>query len=160
IETELADIAGTSRKLISSIGEIIWSLDPESKTLDQLYAYMREQLGQLLEYTDIAYEVDFPDNVPEIGLTSQQKRALLLVTKEAVNNAVKYSQATTLSVTSSVAPHGVSFAVSDNGKGFDPAVAKRGNGLRNMRHRIEELKGSFLLESVPGQTTVRYGVPL
>ncbi len=160
IGSELRDITDTSRRLIGSLGEIIWSLDPESKTVEQLYSYIREQLHYQLEYADMEYNVQFPDGSLPETLGSRQKRNLLLVTKEAVNNAIKYSRASHLMVSSAAGDNTLSFSVTDDGKGFDVSTAKKGNGLRNMQSRIEELGGDFTIASSPSGTTVAYSIRL
>jgi signal transduction histidine kinase len=73
----LEEIAGTSRKLVGSINEIIWSLNPENQSLAQLLAYLREQLHQLLEYSGINYKIDFPENNEAVILTNAQRRNLV-----------------------------------------------------------------------------------
>jgi len=52
--------------------------------------------------------------------------------------------------------------VTDDGRGFDPAVASGGSGLglRLMRERVAEVDGSLAINSSPGRgTTVRLEVP-
>ncbi len=148
---ELEDISGTSRKLVNSMSEIIWSLSPENKTLDQLCAYMREQLNKQLEYSGMNYKIDLPENGREIMLSNEQRRNILLVTKEIVNNAIKYSSANTISIQAEVKNNSLAFIVEDDGKGFEIDKIYRGNGLKNIRTRIEELGGKMELVSEPGK---------
>jgi signal transduction histidine kinase len=51
--------------------------------------------------------------------------------------------------------------VLDDGKGFDPsAVGQNGYGLAGMRERIERLRGTFAIESSPGEgTTISFSLP-
>jgi signal transduction histidine kinase len=147
---ELEDIADTSRRLVNSMSEIIWSLNPENKTLEQLFAYLREQLHKQLEYSGIPYTLDLPEGYGSILLRNEQRRNILLVTKEIVNNAVKYSTASSISVAAKVDGQWISFTVSDNGRGFDRSQVSGGNGLRNIRHRVEELGGTLELITSPG----------
>jgi signal transduction histidine kinase len=44
--------------------------------------------------------------------------------------------------------------IADDGRGFDPAHASSGSGLRNIRDRIEDLGGTFKIASSPGHGTV------
>lgn len=148
---ELEDIATTSRRLVSSMSEIIWSLNPENKTLDQLFSYMREQLHKQLDYSGIEYSLNLPEGFGSVTLSNEQRRNILLVTKEIVNNAIKYSGATVLSVAATVEDQKVIFKVNDNGRGFDSSQVTSGNGLRNIRHRVEELGGILELQTSPGQ---------
>ncbi len=158
---ELEDIADTSRRLVSSMSEIIWSLNPENKTLEQLFAYMREQLHKQLEYSGIQYSLDFPEGYGSVILSNEQRRNILLVTKEIVNNAMKYSGAESMSVAAHVEGEQLTFTVSDNGRGFDSSQVSGGNGLRNIRHRVEELGGELELRTAPGKgCNFRYVIPV
>ncbi len=146
-DKELEGIAEASRKLVNNMSEIIWSLHPENKTLDQLFAYLREQLNKLLEYSGIEYNIHFPEHTDHILLSNEQRRNLLLVVKEIVHNAVKYSSAKKISVNASMKAHIVHFEITDNGVGFDTERIYSGNGLKNINARISELQGSLHVES-------------
>jgi signal transduction histidine kinase len=51
--------------------------------------------------------------------------------------------------------------IADNGKGFDPATAKAGSGLKNLSSRLVNHGGACRVESVVGQgTTVSIHLPL
>jgi signal transduction histidine kinase len=48
--------------------------------------------------------------------------------------------------------------IKDDGKGFDPALAIHGNGLRNIRERADEMKAELDLNTGNMGTTVRVSV--
>ena len=150
-QKELEDIASTSRKLVSSMSEIIWSLNPENKTLEQLTAYLREQLNKQLEYSGINYDIELPDESKKVLLTNEQLRSILLTTKEIVNNAIKYSGAKNISIKMTLNKSMLACTVEDDGQGFDIGKSYTGNGLKNMRHRIEELGGLLEINSEKGK---------
>jgi signal transduction histidine kinase len=150
---DLSAIALTSRKLISNMSEIVWSLNPENKTLEQLFAYLREQLNNLLEYSDMDYAIDFDETNAGITLSNEQKRNIILATKEIVHNAVKYSKAKNISIKAAVENDILSFNIEDNGCGFDTSAGFTGNGLRNIKQRIEEIGGQLSINSVKGEST-------
>jgi signal transduction histidine kinase len=53
------------------------------------------------------------------------------------------------------------FEVADGGAGFDPAAARRGTGLTNMRDRLGAIGGTLSVVSAPGAgTRVEGAVPL
>jgi len=158
---ELEDIAHTSRKLVNNMSEIIWSMNPENNAPEQLFAYLREHLHEQLEYTGIHYELHFPEIKNTILLDNIQKRNILLAVKEAVNNAVKHSRAKNISVNARIENHNLWFTIKDDGQGFDPSKTASGNGLNNIKHRIEALNGSLVLQTTLGEgTELRYGIPL
>lgn len=160
-QRELDDIAGTSRKLVNNMGEIIWSLNPENKTLNHLMAYLREQLHKLLEYAGMEYSIRLPENNNEVLLTNEQRRNILLVTREIVNNAVKHSNAKSITILATLKKNILSFEIRDDGDGFVLPGRTGGNGLRNITQRVEELKGELAIDSQPGKgSCFIYSIPL
>ena len=154
IRTELDDISDTSRKLVNNIGEIIWALNPKHDNLDTLLSHLREQLNKLLEYADIEYSINFPEHLSGIELTNKQLRNILLITKEIIHNALKHSKANTLLVTATLINGTLRFEIEDNGTGFNPVLTYNGNGIKNIRHRIEELHGKLEMTSEKEKGTV------
>ncbi|HZY80217.1 MAG TPA: triple tyrosine motif-containing protein [Cyclobacteriaceae bacterium] len=150
VSTELEEIAGTSRQLVSNMGEIIWSLNPENGTLDQLLAYLREQLHRQLEYSAIDYTISFPDDKSGLMLSNEARRNIILATREIVNNSIKHSKAKSISIAANVLGSTIKFEVADNGTGFDTTRIYPGNGLNNIRQRIAALGGDLTVTSTPG----------
>lgn len=146
---ELDDIAATSRKLVNSMSEIIWSLNPENKTLNQLIAYLRELLNRQLEYSGKAFTLQLPENGKEIILSNEQRRNILLVTKEIVNNAIKHSLAKNITVIMQIQKGMLTCEITDDGIGFDTGKVVYGNGLKNIQHRINALNGKLSITSAP-----------
>jgi nitrate/nitrite-specific signal transduction histidine kinase len=89
------------------------------------------------------------------------RRSLLLAVKEALNNAVKHSEATELLLQIRRQGHGLTVAVQDNGKGFDATQAKaERNGLNNMAQRLTEVGGTCQITSQPGKgCRVEFHIP-
>lgn len=75
-------------------------------------------------------------------LTNHQKYQIVLIAKEAINNAVKYSACSTLQIDMKQEKQSLRVTISDNGLGFDVANVHFGNGLRNMKIRAESINGS------------------
>jgi signal transduction histidine kinase len=96
-------------------------------------------------------------------LTPDERSNLFLTAKEAFNNVIKHSGASEAWLTVKTEGENFLITIRDNGRGFDPAApesAKR-NGLANMRSRIQELNGYFLIDSAPGRgTTISISVRL
>jgi signal transduction histidine kinase len=80
---------------------------------------------------------------------------VFLAFKEALHNVIKHSGANAVSVSLASDNYGFHLAVRDNGKGFDPATVTprpgRGNGLKNMRQRMEKIGGRCEIDSAPGR---------
>lgn len=154
-------IGETCRKLVGNIAEIIWTLNPENKTLSHLCSYLREQLNNQLEYAGIEYAIVLPESEKEIFLSNEQRRNILLVTREIVNNAIKYSAASRISISGELSGDTLRFSVRDDGQGFNMATTSSGNGLKNIRNRIEEISGTIKTYAAPGEgAEFHYSIPL
>ncbi|HSM01824.1 MAG TPA: ATP-binding protein [Acidimicrobiia bacterium] len=80
---------------------------------------------------------------------------------EALQNAVKYSQASVVEVALAERDGRLTFTVRDDGVGFDPTSPPTGSGLSNMADRMDSLAGELRLESMPGSgTTVSGSIPV
>jgi two-component system, NarL family, sensor histidine kinase DevS len=86
--------------------------------------------------------------------------ALLAVLREALSNVTRHSGADEVVVTVAVGAGQLSLTVADDGIGVPPETQSSG-GLRNMRHRAEELGGTFTLDDRPPSGTVlTWSVPI
>jgi signal transduction histidine kinase len=77
------------------------------------------------------------------------------IVNEIVNNALRHSEATEISVQLIIDESRLHITVEDNGKGFDPAIVEAGggNGLKNIRQRVTALNGNLEISSAPGKGT-------
>jgi signal transduction histidine kinase len=95
-------------------------------------------------------------------LLPKAARLLYLIAQEAINNAIKYSEATAISVSLVSKMHGITLRVSDNGCGFDLTMAMAGDslGLKSMQQRAAWLGGVLNIDSHPAAgTTVVLELP-
>jgi ligand-binding sensor domain-containing protein/signal transduction histidine kinase len=164
----LTDIAETSRQLVDSMGDIVWSIDPRRDDLKHLLARVGQFAGGTLETQGIGWTFEIPDDPARVKLTPEQRRATFLILKEAINNAMKHAACRSLSLRVLVEDGAVTAEVRDDGRGMeaDPAGSessstRRGRGLLNMRARAREIGGDLTITSRPGAgTTVRLEIPL
>ena len=84
---------------------------------------------------------------------------LLRCAQEGLANVRKHSGASIVSLRLSVAAHGTTLTISDNGSGFDPASAGQGYGLSGMRDRLALVGGALDLETSPAGTRLIITLP-
>lgn len=101
----------------------------------------------------------------EVPLSSEIKHHLLRIAQEAITNAVRHAEASTISIQLEYRADAVLLAVTDNGRGFSPerVLANRlGHfGLRGLRARASKIGGDLQVVSSSGNgTAIRIRVPL
>jgi len=89
-------------------------------------------------------------------LDSNTETVLYRVIQECVNNVIKHSGAANLDISLIRDADGISATVEDNGQGFDTTDKQKfdGIGLKNIRSRVEFLKGTVDFDSSPGKGTL------
>lgn len=161
LKKDISIIAVSAHRLVQTMSEIIWALNPHNDTLENLLAYIREQSQQFFEPLKIQFDIYFPDAVPDMKLSNVQRRNLYLVTREALNNALKHSEATAIQLKFELLGSRCSFSVNDNGTGIVTTGNKAGsNGLKNMKKRMEDLGGTIAWISKKKGTSVEYCIPI
>jgi signal transduction histidine kinase/ligand-binding sensor domain-containing protein len=152
IKNDVGSIAISARQLVTSMSEIIWALNPQNDDVADLLSYTREQMQHTFLPFGITLVIDFPEQLPQLKLSNEQRRNLYLVTKEALNNVLKHSGATNVRLSAGFSGDELKMSVCDNGKGLaDTPIKTNGNGLKNMRKRMEDVGGSIdWINSKPG----------
>jgi signal transduction histidine kinase len=155
-------ISSISGNVVDDMGEIIWAMNPKNDDLNSFTSYLRQFASEYLAASEIKAEFSFPDEYPQVPMTSEQRRNVFLVVKEALHNIVKHSGASRISLALHWTNGKLEMIIEDNGKGFEPGDSiSIGNGLTNMKKRVETLGGSFVLTSEPGKgTRVHFSVSL
>jgi signal transduction histidine kinase len=99
------------------------------------------------------------------GFTDQleynEEVILYRVIQELINNVIKHAEANELYLLLQKNKENILVEVSDNGKGFDFANIEAGLGLKNIKVRLQYLKGTVaFLPNKPSGTTVKINIPL
>lgn len=159
----LGQISDTSRNVMEEMSQIVWALNPKNDTLEGLAAYLRRFANEYLEPTSVNYRFDFPVSLPARALSVEIRRNVYLVVREALHNMVKHSGAARVEIRftiDDIMSRGQSprerftILIRDDGKGFDPDKLEfPGNGLVNMRKRMNDIGGEFYIKSAKGSGT-------
>lgn len=156
VEAQIKKIVASARQTVQALDEIVWAVNPESDTLDGLVGYIAHYADEFFESAGVFCRLEIPVELPAIELSAELRHNLFLVVKEAFNNVVKHSRATTVNVQVSATPSVVQIVVEDDGCGFDHNKAATGqsrSGIANMRRRMKHLGGEFQINSRPGEGT-------
>lgn len=157
----LKKIAMHSSRLMENMSDIVWSINPQNDSLEQVTAKMKEFAAEILEPKEISYTFAIDEAILSTKLDVERRKNIFLIFKEAVNNAAKYSGAASVDIRLSWENGILNLSVVDNGKGFDAATIAQGNGLKNMTDRAQGMKGQLTQQSTLGKgSSVLLEVPL
>ena len=154
--TSIADIA---RESVASMNDIVWAISPDHDRFLDLTRRMRQHAEEVFAYREIDLEFDAPAS--DLKLSVAVRRDVLLIFKEAVNNAARHSGCTKVAIDFRCDNSVLRLSIADNGKGFDSADNYDGQGLRSMPRRARALGGSLKIVSQPESgTSVKFEMPL
>ncbi len=159
VHSDIGKIGDMARGLNRSLSEIVWAVNPHNDSVESFVNFISHFADDILRPAGVRCLLDIPGTILAHRISTEIRHALFMVVKEALNNVVKHASATSLQIRVRLIEGVFMLELEDNGCGFQadaiPPAADRGtgNGVANMRRRIEHLSGTFTLTSEPGAGT-------
>jgi signal transduction histidine kinase/ligand-binding sensor domain-containing protein len=142
----LQKVESQAKSLAEKIGDIIWSMKPGKDEFMTLSTRIKNYCNEVLGSTNINYSIEIDEKIDVLITDFGDRKNMLLITKESINNALKYSKATKIEVFITCENNIVLLRISDNGIGFNTNEIV-GNGIGNMKNRAKELNAIFQITS-------------
>ncbi len=154
-----------ARDAMQSLRDTIWAIHQEQVSIVEFRIKLREYLlrqAALVSNCQFELQANAPDT---LILSSVQALNLFRIVQEALQNTLKYGQATHLLVEMRLnGEQDLEVSISDDGRGFDAGTIGHNGlnlGMLNMQHRAQELGGHCRIESAVGMgTQVLVSLPL
>lgn len=157
----LSSIADIARESVASMNDIVWAIAPEHDSLLDLTRRMRQHAEEVFTLREIDLNFNAPSAESDLKLSVGVRRDLLLIFKEAVNNAAKHSDCTEVWIDFTLENSMLKLQIIDNGKGFENNSENDGQGLRSMLRRAESLDGKLTIDSHREEgTTIKFEMTL
>lgn len=162
VTRELDQISQTARESVAAMDAIVWALNPRNDSLDHFANYIAHFTRDFFRPTEVRTRLDIPTDLPSQALAADTRHQLFLLVKESFNNIVRHAEATEVHLKLSCDEGRLRLKIEDNGKGLSQKTKQDGgNGLANLRDRIERLGGALWMESNDGQgTCLEFVLPL
>ena len=161
MQHHLQRIKEHSTRMMESMSDIVWAINPANDTFERIIIKLKEFTAEMLEPARMNYYFTEDEQLNNIKLNLEQRKDIYLIYKEAINNAVKYSEATEVNITLRRENGYMRLLITDNGQGFDAARAYSGNGIKNMHCRAAALQAQLTIDSIQGTgTTVMLQLPV
>ncbi len=142
----LAQIGRQCRKIVSSLDDIVWSIDARNDTLGDLTDRMQDYILNTLESKNMMVKYDFSELKMDNKLPVSVKENVYLIFKEAVNNIAKYSNGDRVDIIMKNENGYFVFSITDNGTS-GASLKKTGHGLRNMDMRAKRIGAILTITS-------------
>jgi len=146
-------IGDDSRVVLNSMDDIIWSVKPQNDSLISLMLRLREYAIPVCESKNITFNMDVDETIHTMKLGMDERRNIYLISKESINNAVKHSGCSLLSVVFHMKHKQLEIKITDNGCGFDPVVRGMRNGITGMERRAKQIGMDFTVISTQNSGT-------
>jgi len=158
----LDNLTETARRMVTSLDEIVWAVNPRNDTIGSLASYFGSYAQRLLDLAGVACGLDIAEDLPEQALDPTFRQEIFFAFKEALTNVVRHARATQVWLRISVREQRLVVEVADNGRGFNLAGRPAGSdGLANMKERLNTLGGACeIVSDAKNGTTVRLTAPL
>lgn len=148
LDHKLSNISSFAKDTIIELRDTIWAMNSNEISFDDLEIRINNYIEKAKEAKDqISFSFAIDPVLKTQKLSSVQGMNIYRTIQEAVNNAIKYANASIISINAKKSNDLTKITIQDNGLGFDQATIQKGNGLQNMQKRIEEIGGKFSIES-------------
>lgn len=156
LNNKLSGISAFTTQTIYELRDTIWAMNKEHISFEDVQARIAnfiENAQNASERTKFVFE-----NAPQVDknhlFTSVEGMNIYRIIQEAVNNALKYSEASQIKILIEGDDDVVNIQVTDNGKGFDTSKPGEGNGMYNMKKRAREMGADLQINAALGKGTV------
>jgi len=151
---EIEKISHSANELLNKMNMIIWTMVSSNDTIESLVAYIRAYAVEFFENTPIECRFSITSSHASTDISGEKRRNIFLCVKEALNNTLKHSHATMVTINIAVNSR-LLIEIADNGVGIDlDNIRKFGNGLQNMKKRITSIAGELRIENHHGTKTI------
>ncbi|HYK44656.1 MAG TPA: histidine kinase [Parafilimonas sp.] len=149
----ISKIGVASRELIDKMSDIVWSINPDNESFEQLQNRMQSFAAMMLTPRDVQNDFIVDEHLKSIPLTTEERKNIFLIFKEAIHNIVKYAECSKVEIRLLAENDNLEMYIKDDGKGFDvnefrpDGESLGGNGLKNMKARADDIKAFLNIQS-------------
>jgi signal transduction histidine kinase len=149
--SSMQEIKNSSITLMEKMDDIVWSINPRNDSLENLLLRIKSFATTLFEAKNIDYIISIQENISEVKLPMEWRQHIYMILKEAINNLVKYSEASQASIGVNYQDDLLEITLLDNGRGFDISRTFTGNGLLSMKTRADLMLAELNIKSSIGE---------
>lgn len=154
MQKSIKQINELSDKVASGMREIVWSINPLNDNLEAITSQLHKLAIDILEPKRISFEFIKSIEQYERQLLPLIRKDLMMIFKEVLNNARKYSGASKVNIAIVQQEDYMQLTIKDNGCGFNLEAVRKGNGLRSIQRRADDMGATLSLSTKEGEGTL------
>ena len=154
LQTQLNKILSNVDVTSKEVREISYQMMPVTLRELGLLKAIEELLNRSLPKKNIQFEFD--SFGIEERLSEKIETTVYRICQELINNTIKHSQATNVSLLLQLKNNMLQLTYEDDGVGFNSSTVKKGIGLNSLNSRIEMVKGSLEFDATETNGTTAY----
>jgi len=113
------------------------------------------------EAYQLSYDFIHKDEIDWEGVNNKTKIHFYRMIQESLQNIYKHANASHVDISFEIEQGKIKLNITDDGEGFVVTKAKKGIGLKNIKSRVDELKGELFINSqIDTGTSISISVPL
>lgn len=160
LSKKLSSISNFTRETITELRDTIWAMNYDNVNFEEIHLRVLNFISKAqYSYENINFTFNIEEQLQSRKLSSNEGLNIFRIIQEAINNAVKHSNAKNIDISITTSKNQIIFSINDDGKGFNPNEINFGNGLRNMERRAKDIAENFDIYSEKGSgTTINFSI--
>ena len=159
VHPKLQHIAKVSKSIVGNMRRLVWAIDPENDSMNSLVQKIRYDKSLILD-DKTEFHIDLEHQLKHMIVPGEIRYQVTSIISEALNNISKYAHAQNVWIQFTKKDGLLHLVIRDDGVGFNKEetgndkVKSTGYGMGTMQKRVARVKGSFEINSKPGEGTV------
>lgn len=149
----LEKVKNYTQDVMEKLADMVWIFNPANDSIDKLQQRLKSFSIVIASSKNIQMHFEMGKENEIKKLSIQQRKAIYLVSKEAINNSFKYAACSNIYYNLTVQNFAWHLCIKDDGNGFLVSKNEDGNGLKNMQARASEIGAMLFIESYPAMGT-------
>jgi signal transduction histidine kinase len=155
LDNKLTNISSFAKETIVELRDTIWAMNSNEISFEDLEGRIHNFIEKAKEATgDVTFSFEIDEYLKVKKLSSVEGMNVYRTIQEAINNSLKYAKATSIKIKVVKENNQTKITILDDGIGFNEAEINYGNGLNNIKKRIEEIGGKLNIFSSEKGTSI------
>jgi len=137
----------------TGLRDMLWVLEDSRDDINGLLDRIKKFATPIAQANQINFEHEVEQGLGSQNISKTEKRNLLLISKEVINNCFKYASCKNIKIVFRQNGNKISLSITDDGIGFNSNGKSEGYGLSNIQYRAKQINYKYQIISSPGNGT-------